>query len=336
VFVGAGSGNGLRLDSAQLAAMLGFGTVQLGSLAQGPTTVELGTLVSVVAPAVELAGAVLTLQGSANLSAQLLSLNAAQDLTLGGSLRLSSSGADVQATVGGALRMAADALISTQAGDVRLQTVSDLAIGRIDTRAGGVPGGAAGAVVLASSAGVIQEAGNDGQTDVFADLLTLRGHGPLLSAGESTAPRALDVVANRLDVDAAAGVVLRDTGTDGRTRINLLVGSQLYQQLVADGAPLRQPSEATMPGMVSAQDSWAWLAALRPLQESRDSSLMALPQLSSRMALAAPLRFDDAPLSLLAGEPRGLSLQQALDAELPSFVIEDPDRFQLWSEALSL
>jgi len=91
-----------------------------------------------------------------------------------------------------------------------------------------------------------------------------------------------------------------------------------------------------MPGMVSAQDSWAWLAALRPLQESRDSSLMALPQLSSRMALAAPLRFDDAPLSLLAGEPRGLSLQQALDAELPSFVIEDPDRFQLWSEALSL
>ncbi|HEY9028568.1 MAG TPA: hypothetical protein VIP05_30040, partial [Burkholderiaceae bacterium] len=344
--VGVGvAGAGLALGGAQLAAVQGFGHVQIGRT-QGATSVDVAALGSLVTPHLTLAGATLSLQGGSsapNAAVTLLDLTAAQDLTLAGALTLTGAGADVHATAGGALRMANDGAVVTQAGDVQLQAGGDLSVGRIDTRAS--TGGATAAVVLASTAGTIGEANADTTADVFADLLTLRGRGPALSGGASESPAALDVQANRLDVDAPSGVVLRDSASNGRTAFNLLDGGQLYQQLVALGAPTRQASLSAAPQQqpsAAAADAWAWLNTVRPLQDSRDTTLAvsALPTLSS--LLAAPAHESAAMAPAFAADPAPLLPSQLtallrLDAAtVQPEPAQDSARFRLWSEELVL
>ncbi|MFG6441642.1 LEPR-XLL domain-containing protein [Roseateles sp. LKC17W] len=339
------AGSGLALSAVQLGALRGFGQVQIGRSDAGPTAVSIAALNALATPQLTLAGASLDLQGGStalNTAVTLLDLSAAQDLTLAGALTLAAAGADVRATVGGALRMAADGQLATQAGEVQLQAGGDLRVGRIDTRAAG--SGTAAAVVLASSGGSISEANADSMADVFADLLTLRGRGPVLAGGASEALAALDVQANRLDVDGPSGVMLRDSGSDGRTRFNLLDGGQLYQQLVALGAPARQASEAAAPTAQQAgaapAEAWAWLNAVRPLAESRAAPLAGLWTAGPTMSAlaAAPVReaalvFADDPAPLL---PSQLAALLNLDAATVQALPQDPQRFRGWSEELVL
>nr|WP_255719228.1 LEPR-XLL domain-containing protein [Pelomonas sp. P8] len=339
-----GTGAGLAIGGAQLAALQGFGEVQLGRSDLGTTRIDVATLGSVVTPHLTLAGGTLALQGAAtgpNAGVQLLDLAAGQDLTLAGRLALTAAGADVHAAVGGALRMNTDGVLATQGGDVQVQAGGDLRVGRIDTRGAGA---SPAAVVLASTGGTISEANGDAAVDVYADLFTLRGRGPALAGGASEAPAALDVQANTLDVDAPRGVVLRDSGSNGLTAFNLLDGGQVYQLLTAQGTPVRQPSVAAMPAQptAAAADAWAWLNALRPLAESRDTTLASgMPTLSMAAALdvaemervAAVFHADPAPLlpSQLAALLNPSSAAAA--AEAPA---QDSARFRVWSEELVL
>lgn len=342
VTVGSATGTGLGLSAAQLAAVRGFGHVQLGRSDQGTTAIAADALATLATPHLTLAGGTLALTGAStgpNAAVTLLDLAAGQDLTLAGTLALTTAGADVHATAGGALLMATDGQLATQAGDVLLQAGGDLRVGRIDTRA--TAGGATAAVVLVSTGGTLSEANADGAADVFADLLTLRGRGPALAGGASEAPAALDVQANKLDVDAASGVVLRDSGSDGRTRFNLLDGGQLYQQLVALGAPSRQSSQAASPPQPSAAsaDAWAWLNALRPLAESRDTTLAASVAVPTMSALSVAGWRDAAPV--FAADPAPLLPSQlaallSLDAMTAEPLPQDAARFRVWSEELVL
>jgi hypothetical protein len=343
VTVGGVTGSGLALSAAQLAALQGFAHVQLGN-SQGASAIGVAELNSLVTPHLTLAGSSLSLTGGGagpHALVTLLDLAAAQDLTLAGTLTLAAAGADVHATVGGALRMAADGVLATQAGDVRLQAGGDLRVGRIDTRASA--GGATAAVVLASGAGTISETNADAAADVFADLLTLRGRGPALTGGVSETAAALDVQANKLDVDAPSGVVLRDSGADGHTAFNLLDGGQLYQQLVTLGAAVRQPSMAAAPDQPSAAaaDAWAWLNATRPLQDSRTTTLAAAAAPAMSVQLAAPLR-DAAAAAVFGADPEPLLPSQLvallrLDPAAPAAEpLQDSARFRVWSEELML
>jgi hypothetical protein len=347
VTLGGAAATGLALTAGQLAALQGFGQVQIGRTDQGATSIDVGLLNTLVTPHLTLAGGSLSLQGGSTGSSgphagvQLLDLAAAQDLTLAGALALAAAGADVHATAGGALRMAADGVLATQAGDVRLQAGGDLRVGRIDTRASG--GGATAAVVLASNTGTISETNADAAADVFADLLTLRGRGPALTGGVSQTAAALDVQASTLDVDAPSGVVLRDSGSDGHTAFNLLDGGQLYQQLIALGAAVRQPSMAAAPDQPSAAaaDAWAWLNATRPLQDSRTTTLAATGAPTMSVQLAAPLR-DAGPAAVFGVDPEPLLPSQLaallrLDPAAPvAEPAQDSARFRVWSEELML
>lgn len=340
--VGSVTGTGLALSAAQLAAVQGFGHVQLGRSDQGTTAIAADALATLATPHLTLAGGTLALNGAStgpNAAVTLLDLAAGQDLTLAGTLALTGAGADVHATAGGALLMAANGQLATQAGDVLLQAGGDLRVGRIDTRA--TAGGVTAAVVLASTGGTISEANADGAADVFADLLTLRGRGPALTGGASEVPAALDVQANKLDVDAPSGVVLRDSGSDGRTGFNLLDGGQLYQQLVALGAPSRQASQAASPQQPSAAsaDAWAWLNALRPLAESRDTTLAASVAVPTMSALSVAAWRDAAPV--FAADPAPLLPSQlaallSLDAAAAEPLPQDAARFRVWTEELVL
>ncbi|MFG6429162.1 LEPR-XLL domain-containing protein [Roseateles sp. LYH14W] len=337
-----GTGMGLALSAAQLGAMQGFGQVLIGRSDQGATAVDVATLGTLATPHLTLAGASLDLQGGStglNAAVTLLDLSAGQDLALAGRLALAAAGADMRATAGGALRMATDGVLATQAGEVRLQAAGDLRIGQIDTRASG--GGAMAAVVLASTMGTISEANADAAADVFADVLTLRGRGPALSGGASEAPAALDVQADKLDVDAPRGVVLRDSASNGRTAFNLLDGDQLYQQLVALGSPSRQASVAAVPDQPSAAtaDAWGWLNALKTLQESRDTTLAvggSGPTMSA--LLAAPVRGEASAVFAADSAPLLASqLAALLSLDVSPVVVEpvaDGARFRVWSEEL--
>lgn len=185
-----------------------------------------------------------------------LALSAAQLARLSGFSSLVVGAADA-----GAVTMAAGSSLDTGGRDLTLLAAGDIGVGRI------LAGGAG--VTLSSSGGTISDSGNDTSTDITAGWLMMRGRGPALAAGVSATPAAIDVDAPRLDLDAASGVVLRDSGADGRARYNLLAGGTLYQLLETATGAQREASAA--PG--SAPSAVAdWLNALRPLAALRDDA----------------------------------------------------------------
>jgi hypothetical protein len=259
-----GSDPGLRLNSAALQALQGFGSVVLGASGGSPVDLDVATLAALAAPAVTVAGTRIAIHGSASaaLSSELtLGLHADQALSLDGGLKLSRGGADLVASAGTTLRMAAGSAATTPGGDLALLAAGDLVVGTLDTRMAGAP---SGTVLLSSSGGIITDAGVDASTDVFARLLTLRGRGPTLLPGTLETAAAVDVAAAQVDVDAPLGLVVRDTGSDGRVRINLIDGGLLLQEMVAEGPTARQASTAQAGNAAAAGAAGlaAWLAAM--------------------------------------------------------------------------
>ena len=262
ITVGAGDGvnDGLVLNAAALAQISGFGRVDIGSAGGGAVSVDAATLASLNTGTVQISGSQIDIAGSA-------SFVSATDLVFDSA---------------GALLMAANAVLASGGGDITLQAVGDLAIGLLDARgAGGVGGaGGAGGVILVSEAGSITDAARDHALNVNAEWLVMRGNGPALGPGQSSTLDAIDVLAQRLDIDDQRGLVLRDGGADGRVRFNLLVGDTLYQQLEAEGQPARGAS-APMPGAGvaaggAAQALAGWLGALRPLSGLRGHAPAAM------------------------------------------------------------
>jgi hypothetical protein len=247
-----GSGSGLVLTAATLAALQGFGGLQLGD-GSGPLVIDAATLSALALPQfgaqasrIEIAG-----QGAVQATTVLVSR--------------------------GAITMAAGALLATGDHDLTLRAGGDLQIARLDAGSGGV--------VLVSG-GRILDADNDSATNVRAAWLVMRGLGPVLAAGQSAHPAAIDVEAARVDIDIPGGLVLRDTAADGRTRYNLLLGGVLYQQIEAQGPSTRAASGGTP---ADAGVAAAWLNALRPLSELRDTETRA------RSALGVVAQFADLP-----------------------------------------
>ena len=339
VTIGA-AGSGLVVDAAMLAQIAGFGEVQIGQLDSGVVSVSAALLEIIAAPLITVAGGRIDVQGSASL--------AGKDLVLDSS---------------GAIAMAADASLGSAGGDLTLRGAADIAVGQLDTRGAA----AAGSVLLASSGGTISDAARDTLVNIHTGVLVMRGHGPLLAAGASSSLDAVDVQAARLDIDAAQGVVLRDSGLDGKTRFNLVNGDLLYQQLVAEGAPPRGASApAGASGALGTADGGAsiaaWLGALRPLAELRDTDQRAhaaLWQAGAGYAAGAD-NYSEAAAAIGATSS---GADQALDylAALTAGIATPPDparhwllgqessqpwasgasllrsaHFEVWSEALSL
>ena len=279
VMLGA-TGAGLRLDGAALALLQGFGKVDIGRANGGALAIDADALSQLATRTLALAGSRIDLAGPANASTTAslavtdrISLQTPGAITVAGRTTLATPGADWLLDSGDALTMAADAQLRTPGGDLTLRAVHDVAVGLLDARNGAA---AAGAVVRVSKLGTLWDAAADEAVNVQAASVTLRGLGPVLAAGQSTSPAAIDIAAPLVDVDSRGGVVLRDTGTDGRTRFNLAAGDVLMQAAVVDGAPSRGASVPVAQAGASAADTAqaaaqasAWLAALRPLADLR-------------------------------------------------------------------
>jgi hypothetical protein len=247
-------------------------------------------------------------------------LQAVQDITVQGQLALGAVGAALVLDAGGSITMAAGARLQTTGGNLSLQAHGSIALGLLDTRHG-ADLAAAGGVMLVSEAGTISDAASDEAVNVHAQWLLMRGRGPALLPGQTTTPAAIDVDASKVDIDDGGGLILRDTGADGRTRFNLLSGGILFQQAVAEGGPMRSasatvPAGATVSATGSAQIA-EWLSALRPLSELRQTPQYA-PM--ARMMIDAALPPDSAAAAYLAALKAtgadGLPVPRELGAEL--------------------
>lgn len=280
VVVGS-SAAGLRLDAAMLGQLQGFGQVDIGRSDGGALAIDSATLASLDTGVLQLAGSRIELAGSATAALAMTDRIVAQSpgaIVVSGRVALAAAGADFSLNSGDAITMAADATLLAPGGDITLRAVHDMAVGLLDARNGAA---AAGAVLLVSSQGTLLDAGNDEAANLQAASVTLRGQGPVLAAGQSTTPAALDLESPQLDVDFSSGIVLRDTGTDGRTRFNLSVGDALMQVAVVSGAPSRGaptplPDNASPGSGAAGADAVrvaSWLAALRPLAELRGVAL---------------------------------------------------------------
>lgn len=260
----------------------------------GPVSLGTGTLHIVGASAIVL-GNVLLGSGDLELAANSLlftgTITGAADATAsfrpaaaggtvaygGGTGSLALSAAQLAALVGfdrwvvgstdtAAVAMAAGSQIDTAGRELTLSAAGDVAVARIAAGSGGVQ--------LLSVGGTVSDSGNDRITDVSAAWLLVRGQGPALAAGQSSTTAAIDVEAPVLDLDAASGVTLRDSGADGRVRYLLLDGGTVYQWLEGPASNQREASGA--PGSTPAASVAEALSALRSLDELRDSRRMAL------------------------------------------------------------
>jgi hypothetical protein len=326
------TGDGLLLTAATLAALQGFGVLQLGDGASGALSIDTAVLTALTLD--ELAG-------------------------YGSSMAITGRG-QVDATVllasRGDLVMAAGSRLATADHPVTLRAAGALTLAEVDA-------GTAGVVLVAG--GLISDADNDSATNIRAGWLVMRGLGPVLAPGQSSNPAAIDVEAARIDLGAdGGGVVLRDTGADGRTRYNLLQGGVLYQLVEASGESSRAASGGD--SVNSASEAAAWLNAVRPLSELRDGdgrktglaalrgdSLARLPE-DSAAALylatlkATPLEAAPAlalPAAGLSAESFGLAQRLEQSWLLGSASLQPAagglshvgsDRFDYWEDSLAL
>jgi hypothetical protein len=174
-------------------------------------------------------------------------------------------------------------------------------------------------LTLSSSTGVLREAGaGDGLTDIVAPRVLLSGLGPLLAPGQSEAPLALDLETARVEIAPRDGSVLRDSGADGRTRFNVLVGDRLHQSaVVVGGTPVREATLAESSAVASGLGlGTGALESLRPWAALRLDALVsgsAWAERAGRLTLDY-LDSGDADEALFAAE--GLARSWVLDSSV--------------------
>lgn len=128
----------------------------------------------------------------------------------------------------GSITMAQGSRLDSRGGDVSL-VGANVDVGTIiawtpDMQVGGV-------VKIDAGRGTITDANKDNAADIFAKAVSFNGYGPA-----TTSPgNVLEVVAELVQVSVPEGVVVRDTGANGRTSFNAMNAGTLYRQMVVEG-----------------------------------------------------------------------------------------------------
>jgi hypothetical protein len=191
--------------------------------------------------------------------------------------------------------------ILLQAGSMTLATVNarsaDLSIkGEVEINA-------------ADGAGTVTDANQNSSPDVFAKTIHLMAYGPASDGSGDV----LEAVTDAVQISVTAGLVVWDSGADGRTYFNVMLDGKLYQQLVVEGAVVLETEDAArllFDGM--ATDS-------QGLSGVQDGNLLAGAEGSTSRLHQ----------SYILGTPG----EQPFIAGLDSFSL---DSFEYWVETLSL
>ena len=217
-------------DDVLRAVGAGFTALRIGNGAQALTLGD-ADLSATGAP-VELVGdriALVATSGGVRLGTD-LTLHAVGNITTAGQLQATAASGLTLTSDTGTIAMAAGSTLASQGGPIALQAARGLAVAGLDARSAG----GAGTVSLRSASGTITDANADAAVNVYAQAVDFAGRGTMAGSAE-----VLEVSAPVVRVDPAGGIVLRDSGSDGRVYYNVLHGSDLEQVLVAVGASQR-------------------------------------------------------------------------------------------------
>jgi hypothetical protein len=328
----AAAGELLVGDDVLRAVGGGFRALQIGSganAAAGAITLGDADLTVTGSPVQILGSAIgVAAAGSGVRLGTDLTLQAAGTITVAGRVA-ASTGVDIQLTSDtGGVAMQAGAVIASQGGHIGLNAATGLAVAGLDARGAG---GAAGTVSLRTTSGQVTDANADAAIDVYAQAVDVYGRG--LAVGSA---QVLEVSAPIVRVDPAGGLVLRESGTDGRVYFDVLHGGAIEQVLVAVGSSQRITSE---PDSFIAGGGLQKLAASTPVQASS-------PILLAGPLAATPVGQANTQVRSYLGAAgttvdAGLTLSQRLQAEgALSFasgqVTADASSVDYWTESVQL
>ena len=273
---GAGVAGAYTVSTAQLAHLASVGSLVIGTqgtdghAAAGAGNVSVAAIdfAALTTAPIALYGANVTVVAGAGVlrAAAGITLDGRASVTVHDSLA-SASGDIAFYSANGSISMDAGALVSGTA-QVTLQAAGNLDIGllRGDN------------VVLRSTSGTIADAANDAAVNIVANTVAIYGYGPKLGTGH-----ALEVQAPAVYVSAPAGMVLQDTGSDGRTHFYVLNGATMYEQVIGIGNVVR-PTEDPSPAApaTSATMLSQWLSPTLVAQRLAQASTLAPSHLAAR------------------------------------------------------
>ena len=159
----------------------------------------------------------------------------------------------------GSLTMASATRIDSRGGDVYLKASTGMALGTINARSSDLT--QRGVVDIQAGNGTVTDANANSTADIFAKAINFSGYGP----SSSTTGDVLEAVADVIQITVPQGLVVRDSGADGRTYFNVMQGGQLYRQIVLEGSVTRVTQD---PATLLKKDNVALLAAGIPATSS--------------------------------------------------------------------
>ncbi|NML47853.1 LEPR-XLL domain-containing protein [Ramlibacter sp. G-1-2-2] len=258
-----------------------------------------------------------------------LALHATGDITAAGQLQATTAANVTLTSDTGAITMAAGSKLASQGGHIALTGAGNLAVAGLDARSST----GTGTVSLSSATGAITDADADSAINVYAQGVDFHGRGT--QAGSA---QVLEVAAAVVRVDPAGGIVLRDSGTDGRVYYNVLHGSDLEQALVAVGASQRVTTD---PDAFVAGGGLQQLAAASTGVRTNSLATALSLSLGSYSAPSGNTQVQSYLASTGTTADAGLTLSQRLQAESElSFASGQPagdaTGVDYWTESLSV
>ncbi|PWF55728.1 beta strand repeat-containing protein, partial [Massilia glaciei] len=222
---GSGASGAYNISVAMLQRLVGMEHLVVGvrgadghaALGAGDVSIAPLNLGAFSAATLEVYGGLVTLSvGAGELAVRSgIVLDGREGVVLHDSVRTSGGGIVLNSATG-AIGMDGGATLSAP-GTVRIEAAGNLAIGLVQ----------ADSVLLRSTGGTIADAATDGAVNITANTVSIYGYGPRVGLGD-----ALEVNAPTVFVQAPTGIVLQDTGADGRTHFYVLDGATMYEQAI--------------------------------------------------------------------------------------------------------
>jgi hypothetical protein len=213
-----------------------------------------------------------------------VSLHATGNIVLNSGISTATTNKVILESSGGSITMAQGTRLDSAGGDIAL-VAKALAVATINAWSADLTVG--GVVKLDAGSGTIVDANKNSTADIFAKAVNLTGYGPATTSSGDV----LEVVADVVQISVPQGLVVRDTGANGRTYFNVMNGGKLYRQMVVEGTNVTRVTED--PADLLTKDDAALIAAGVP----RNSYLLQAPEVT-QSSLISPQSFRSMAVSV--------------------------------------
>jgi hypothetical protein len=179
-----------------------------------------------------------------------LTLNANSNVRLDSGITTATTSPISLSSSQGSITMAQGSRLDSRGGDVSL-VGANVDVGTINAWSPDLTVG--GVVKIDAGQGTVTDANKDNAADIFAKAISFNGYGPA-----TTSPgNVLEVVTELVQVTVPQGLVVRETGANGRTAFNAMNAGTLHRQMVVEGTNVsrvtQDPAALLDPKVLDAQ-----------------------------------------------------------------------------------